>query len=157
MIPVEKSLKILIMIFDLNNPYDIEKYKEYVNRLFEQRATVEVKKKHLGRSLSQNNYMHALLAFFACEYGCSIDEAKVDFFKRTCNKDLFERIRENKSGNPISYLRSSAELTTGEMTTAIERFRNWSAAVAGIYLPSPDEKDFLLYAQKVIEQNKEFI
>lgn len=145
------------MIFNLNNPYDIEKYKEYVNKLFGQRATVEVKKKHPGRSLSQNSYLHSLIGFFACEYGCSADEVKVDFFKRKCNKDLFERTRINKSGKEVYYLRSSSELTTAEMTTAIERFRNWSASVAGIYLPSSDEKDFLLHVQKVIEQSKEFI
>lgn len=145
------------MIFDLNNPYQVPAYKAYVNKLFEQRAVVEVKKKHPGRTLAQNSYLHLLLGYFAAEYGCSIDEAKLDFYKRTCNKELFERKNVNKHGVEITYLRSSAELSTAEMTLSIERFRNWSAAVASIILPAPNEHNFLIYAQQQIERNKEFI
>lgn len=145
------------MIFNLQNEYDIPKFKEYVNKLFEARAIVEVKKKLPNRTLSQNSYLHLLLGYFAAEYGCSADEAKVDFFKRGCNRDLFERRAVNRRGEEVAFLRSSAELTTGEMTLAIDRFRNWSAAQAGIYLPGPNETDMLLYAQQQIERSKEFL
>jgi hypothetical protein len=57
----------------------------------------------------------------------------------------------------VEFLRSTAELTTAEMTTAIERFRNWSSAVAGIYLPSANEQEFLIHCKQIIEENKEFI
>jgi hypothetical protein len=70
---------------------------------------------------------------------------------------LFERKKINKQGNEITYMRSSSELTTGEMTTAIERFRNYSVAQAGIYLPAPNENQFLIHIQQEIERNKEFI
>lgn len=63
----------------------------------------------------------------------------------------------NKKGKEVTYLRSSAELTTGEMTLSIDRFRNWSASVAGIYLPAANEQQMLIYAQQEIERNKEFI
>lgn len=43
------------------------------------------------------------------------------------------------------------------MTTAIERFRNYSVAQAGIYLPAPNENQFLIHIQQEIERNKEFI
>jgi hypothetical protein len=43
------------------------------------------------------------------------------------------------------------------MTTAIERFRNWSSAVAGIYLPSANEQEFLIHIRQIVEENKEFI
>ena len=33
------------MIYDLKNEYQIPKFKEYVNKLFKERAVVEVKKK----------------------------------------------------------------------------------------------------------------
>jgi hypothetical protein len=33
------------MIFNLNNPYEVDKYKKYVNKLFKERAVVEVKKR----------------------------------------------------------------------------------------------------------------
>lgn len=145
------------MIFNLNNPYEVDKYKEYVNKLFKDRAVVEVKKRLPNRSLAQNSYLHLILSFFACELGYSLDEVKLDYFKKTCNRDLFERKKINKHGREVTYMRSSSELTTGEMTTAIERFRNYSSAQAGIYLPAPNENQFLIYIQQEIERNKEFI
>lgn len=145
------------MTFNLQNEYDIPKFKEYVNRLFKDRAVVEVRKKLPNRSLSQNSYLHLLLGYFGAEYGCSMEEAKIDFYKRTCNRDLFERKKTNRKGNEITYLRSSSELTTGEMTLSIDRFRNWSSAQAGIYLPAANERQMLIYAQQQTERSREFI
>lgn len=145
------------MIFNLNNPYEVDKYKDYVNKLFKDRAIVEVKKRLPNRTLKQNSYLHLLLGFFACETGYSLEEVKLDYFKKMCNRDLFERKKINKQGSEITYMRSSSELSTGEMTTAIERFRNYSSAQAGIYLPAPDENQFLIHIQQEIERNKEFI
>lgn len=145
------------MIYDFRNPFDREKAEEYFNKLLSERAIVEVKKKRPNRSLNQNSYLHVILSYFGVEYGCSMDEVKLDFFKRLCNKTLFERTITNKQGKEIKILRSSKDLDTAEMTTAIERFRNWSSAVAGIYLPSPNEDQFLIHIQKEIERNKEFI
>ena len=125
------------MIYDLKNEYQIPKFKEYVNKLFKERAVVEVKKKLPNRTLAQNSYLHLLLGYF--------------------NRDLFERKTVNKKGNEVTYLRSSAELTTGEMTLSIDRFRNWSASVAGIYLPAANEHQMLIYAQQEIQRNQEFI
>lgn len=145
------------MIFNLNNEYEIPKFKEYVNKLYEQKAIVEVKKKLPNRSTQQNRYFYLILSWFACETGYSVDEIKVDIFKRICNKEIFERYRENKHGEKIKYLRSSSDLDTLEMTTAIDRFRNYASAQAGIYLPSPNESQFLIYIEQEIERNKEFI
>ncbi len=145
------------MLFNLENEYEVPKFKEYVNRLFRERAVVEVKKKHPRRTLSQNSYLHLLLGYFATEYGCSADEVKVDFFKRKCNRDLFCRTRVNRKGVHVDYLRSSAELSTAEMTLAIDRFRNYASGVAGIYLPAANEFQMLAYAQQQIEQAKEFV
>jgi hypothetical protein len=145
------------MIFNLNNEYEIPKFKEYVNKLYEQKAIVEVKKKLPNRSTQQNRYFYLILSWFACETGYSVDEIKVDIFKRICNKEIFERYRENKHGEKIKYLRSSSDLDTLEMTTAIDRFRNYASAQAGIYLPSPNESQFLTYIEQEIERNKEFI
>ena len=145
------------MIFNLNNEYEIPKFEEYVNKLCEQKAIVELKKKLPNRSTQQNRYFYLILSWFACETGYSVDEIKVDIFKRICNKEIFERYRENKHGEKIKYLRSSSDLDTLEMTTAIDRFRNYASAQAGIYLPSPNESQFLTYIEQEIERNKEFI
>ena len=39
------------MIYDLKNEYQIPKFKEYVNKLFKERAVVEVKKKLPNRKI----------------------------------------------------------------------------------------------------------
>lgn len=51
----------------------------------------------------------------------------------------------------------SRYLTTAEMTTAIERFRNWSSAEAGVYLPSPDEQAFLQSIEIEMLRQKEYL
>lgn len=145
------------MIYNLTNEYEVPKFKEKVAKLLSEQATVELKKIYPKRSLAQNNYLHLLLGYFGSEYGLSIEEVKLDIFKRTCNPDLFKRSGTNKKGLRIEFLRSTAELSTTEMTTAIERFRNWSSAVAGIYLPSANEQEFLIHIRQVIEENKEYI
>ena len=145
------------MIYNLTNEYEVPKFQEKVAKLLSDGATVELKNIHPKRSLAQNNYLHLLLGYFGSEYGLSIEEVKLDIFKRTCNADLFKRAHANKKGIRVEFLRSTAELTTAEMTTAIERFRNWSSAVAGIYLPSANEQEFLIHCKQIIEENKEFI
>jgi len=65
--------------------------------------------------------------------------------------------RVNKRGQEVVRLRSSRDLDTAEMTTAIERFRNWSSAVAGLYIPSPNETDALFEAQRQMEAYAEFL
>lgn len=141
------------MLFNLKKDCDKERYKEYVNKLFTKETLVEVTEKK-GRSLPQNSYLHVIIAFFASQYGIGVDEAKVDFYKRASNKELYVVPRENGKGNR---LRSSRELTKEEMTLSIERFRDWSVMNAGIYLPSAHEEEFLFYARQEIERNKEYL
>ena len=145
------------MIFNLKNPYEKDDFKNYANKLYLSESVVELTKKLPNRTLAQNSYLHLLLGFFASEYGCSLDEVKLDFFKREVNKAIFQRTITNKLGKEVTTLRSTTDLTTGEMSTAIDRFRNWSSAVAGIYLPSANDKQFLVYVQQEIERNKVFI
>lgn len=145
------------MIYNTSNQYERQKCEEYFKSLLEQKALVEIKKKHPQRTLRQNNYLYLLFGWFACEYGCTSEEAKIDFYKRTCNREIYEVEKTNKRGEKIRTLRSSASLTTEEMTTSISRFRSWSSMTCGIYLPEPDEDEFLLHIQNEMERNKEFI
>lgn len=144
------------MLFNPQNQYDIQKADEYYKKLRNGDEPFEITRKSKKRALSQNAYLHLILGFFSCEYGCSVAEAKVDFFKRDVNLSIFcPNGERRKDGKPK--LRSSADLTTAEMTIAIERFRNWSISVAGIYLPSPNEHQFLIYAEQEMQRNQEFI
>lgn len=126
------------MILDLNKETDRSKFKIRSNELYEARKVVEIKEKR-GRTLNQNNYLHLILTWFAIEYGSSMAYVKHEYFKKEVNPEIFEI--KDKSGK-VTDVRSTADLDTAETTKAIDRFRNWSGQ-AGIYLPTPDEKDFL--------------
>lgn len=124
---------------------------------YQKKGIVEVKRKHRQRSTSQNSYLHVLLGYFASEFGYSMEEVKYELFKKKVNPDIFKVERVNKRGQKITAIRSSRDLDTVEMTTAIERFRNWSSAVAGLYLPAPNEQDALIYAQQQMEQYENYL
>lgn len=140
------------MIFNLSNRYEQDKFKEYVNKLYSDRAVVEVKKKFPNRTLKQNSYLHVILSYFGAEFGYDLRYVKDEIFKRMVNAELFVVKRETKYGKEYETLRSSSDLSTSEMTAAIERFRNWSAAEGGLYIPSPDEKEAIVYAQQQVEK-----
>lgn len=149
-------------IFNLHNEYERQQFKDYCNRIYEEcikapLGIVEIKRKHRQRSKSQNSYLHVCLGYYASEFGYTIDEVKQDIFKRQLNSDIFVVERINKRGQKVRRLRSSADLDTAEMTTAIERFRNWSSAVAGLYIPSPNETEALLAAQQQMERYIEYL
>ena len=144
------------MIYNLDNPWEIQQIKEYLAALIKKGGMVELKRKAPQRSLAQNRYLFLCLGYFASEFGYSVDEVKQDIFKRKVNPEIFIRERENRRGDVVKYLRSSADLTSAEMTTAIERFRNYSSAVAGLYIPAPNEKQFLQYVEQELERYKEY-
>lgn len=144
-------------LYNLKNVYDRKKFKEACNQMVLKNEYVELKKKNTQRSLAQNSYLHCLLGYFASEFGYTLEEVKFDIFKKICNRDIFERKRLNRRGQVVTYIRSSTELDKAEMTTAIERFRNYSSAQCGLYLPTPHEGEMLFFAQQQIEYCKEFV
>lgn len=146
------------MLFDLSNPYTHERYREYTEKLLKDGAAVEITRKRPARGMRQNAYLHLILGYFALQYGCSLDEVKVDFYKRTCNHDLFVREKTNPAtGRRIRFLRSTSSLTTAEMSLSIDRFRDWASAEGGIYLPSADDHKMMEFARAEVERAKEYI
>lgn len=145
------------MLFVLKYDDEVRKFLDKVTKLVEKQAVVNLSEKFPQRSLKQNSYLHLILTYFASEYGCTPDDAKQDYFKKLVNPDIFVREKENKKGKVVRYCRSSSELTTQEMTLAIDRFRHWSAIEGDIYLPSPDDRDFILHCEQEIERNRQFV
>ena len=139
------------MTYDLSNEYEVRKVLLRLNALIKKGVLVELKEQRPLRTLSQNNYLHLLLQVFAMEYGCSLDVAKVDYYKRLCNRDLFEVEKVNKQGEVVKDLRSSADLTTEEMAQSIDRFKRF-AAEGGIYLPDADRLHELQCAKIAVER-----
>ena len=87
------------MIFNLEAQGGALRLLEYINKLISRRVIVEVivKRSDKFRSSEQNRYLHLCLQFFAAQYGCSLEEVKVSFYKKEANADIF--IRENDRGN----------------------------------------------------------
>jgi hypothetical protein len=143
-------------LYNLKNPYDRQKFKEKVNQLELKQEYVELKVKHTNRTLAQNSYLHLLLGYFASEFGYTLDEVKMDFYKRKCNPDIYVVERVNRRGRTVKTLRSSTDLDKLEMTRSIERFRNWSASECGLYLPSANEAEAIFHAQQQVEQYQNY-
>lgn len=145
------------MMYDLNNPLHREGFKVRANTLVKKGAIVELTEKKPQRSDNQNRYLHAAIGYAALEFGETLEYVKEYYFKRLCNRDLFVIERDDRRiGQKVVDTRSTSDLDTGEMTTAIERFRNWTAA-QGCYIPSPDEHRLVQMMELEIERNKIYL
>ena len=146
------------MKYDMSNASHREQIQNRLASILAKgKGIVELTEVKPKRTIKQNNYLFLILGLFACEYGESIDYVKEYYFKLAANKTLFLREKEDKILGKRRFLRSSSELTTEEMTLAIERFRDWSSIYAGIYLPSPEEHRLLELADIEISRNKEYL
>jgi hypothetical protein len=144
------------MLYDLKNPLDRERFKRRCNALFTKQGIVELSEK-TQRSTQQNRYLHLLLGYLAIETGNTMDYAKEVFYKRTANKELFVREKEDDILGRIEYLRSSAELSKEEMTLSIDRLRDWSSQTAGIYLPAANEQEFLASIEYELSKYRQWV
>lgn len=144
------------MLYDLRNPLDRERFKRRCNALFEKRGIVDLSEK-TQRSSQQNRYLHLLIGYLAIETGNTVDYVKELFYKRTANKELYVREKEDRILGKVEYLRSSADLSKEEMTLSIDRLRDWSSQVVGIYLPAANEQDFLASIEYEMSRYKQWI
>ncbi|MBD5374328.1 MAG: hypothetical protein HDR77_02475 [Bacteroides sp.] len=126
-------------LYDLSNPLHAQNFRLRSDALLRKQCVVELTEKKPQRTTQQNRYLHAALGYFGALTGNTLDYVKRYYFKAHCNPDLFIIEKNDPLLGIVRTLRSSADLTTEEMTLAIERFRNWAAQDAEIYIPSPDE------------------
>lgn len=129
------------MVYDLSSDFQRKSFLARMDKLMEKGAVVELTEKAF-RSPNQNRYLHLLIGVVAIETGNTLEDAKKWYFKETCNPDLFHVQHRDKMGNCIDHIRSTAELTKEEMSTAIDRFKRWGAE-NGIYMPNPDDASLL--------------
>ena len=145
------------MIYDTSNPLDKANFMLRAKKLAEKGVIVDLTEKKPRRSLPQNKYLHVILAYFGTQTGNTLEWVKQQYYKKLVNPDLFIREKEDKYLGRIKVLRSSADLDTAEMSLSIERFRNWAAQEAGIYIPSADEAILIQQMEIEIERSKEFL
>lgn len=145
------------MKYDLSKSIDRERFKRRCNELFEKRSFVELKDKS-SRTLSQNKYLHLIIGYLASEVGVSLEYAKSEYYKKATNGEIFIRtMTDPVTGRETQTLRSSSGLTVEEMSITIDRFRDWSSAVAGIYLPEAREEQFLREIEIEIQRNNKYL
>lgn len=145
------------MIYDTSNPLDKANFLLRAKKLAESGKIIEMSEKKPRRSLPQNKYLHVILAYFGTQTGNTLEWVKQQYYKKLVNPDLFIREKEDKYLGKIKVLRSSADLDTSEFSLSIERFRNWAAQEASIYIPSSDEAILIQQMENEIERNKEYL
>lgn len=145
------------MVYDTSNPLDNANFLLRAKKLAERGKIVELTEKKPRRSLPQNKYLHVILAYFGTQTGNTLAWVKKRYYKVLINPNIFIRQKDDKFLGKTQYLRSSADLDTAEMSLSIERFRNWAAQEAGIYIPSADEAILIQQMEIEIERNKEFL
>ena len=145
------------MMFDTSNPLDKANFLLRAKKLAEGGKIVELTEKKPRKTLSQNAYCHLAISYFASEYGCTLEWAKQQYFKKLVNPEIFIREKEDKFLGKVKYLRSSADLDVTEMSLAIDRWRNWCSINADIYLPSPEDERMIGLMEIEIERNKLFL
>lgn len=129
------------MTYNLANEFQRKAFLARCEDCLEKASVVELTAKTF-RSRNQNSYLHLLIGVVAMETGNSLAYAKEWYFKRLVNPDLFIQEKVDKYAGNIQVIRSSADLTTEEMSTAIDRFKRWGAE-NGIYLPNPGDESLL--------------
>ena len=144
------------MLYDLRNPLDRERFKRRCNALYQKQGIVDLSEK-TQRSIQQNRYAHLIMSYLAIETGNTLDYVKEVFYKRTANKELFLREKEDEILGKVEYLRSSADLSKEEMTLSIDRFRDWSSQTAGVYLPAANEQEFLASIEYELSKYKQWV
>lgn len=144
------------MLYNSGNPLDVQNALIKIKYLIEKQVVFELKEKRSKRSLSQNSYQHLLFSWFAIQTGYTTEEVKQDIYKKIVNTELFYDGEFGKLVK-IERWRSTKDLDTKETTLAIERFRDYSAKEAGIYLPEPTDLAHLTEIEIQISKHQQYL
>lgn len=115
------------MNYNLKNKEDRKRFLRYANMLMrKERSNVKIVDES-NRTLNQNSYAHILIRIVAQYTGETEYYAKQVYFKELANPGLFSTVtKDSVTGQMISRLRSTTELTIPEMRKAIWGFRQWA-------------------------------
>lgn len=145
------------MRYDGSNELHARQARAKLEKLIKDKKIFDLTEKKPQRSIQANKYLHVCLSYFGCQIGETMEYVKRNYYKILCNPGTFIREREDKYLGHVKYLRSSSELDSSEFALTVDRFRNWSASNAGIYIPSPDEERLIQLMELEVERNKKFI
>lgn len=144
-------------LYDTSNGFDAGRARARLEHLISKGRLVDLTDRS-RRSGSQNSYMHVCIGIVTMETGYPMDYVKDEWFKKLVNPQTFRdgEIRDPYTGQTVTRWRSSASLSTEEMTLCIDRWRHW-AAQQGWYIPSPEEEAMIRQAAAEIDRQKQFL
>ena len=146
------------MRFNTSIEHEANKADAYYNHLKSKGKVIDLTAPREKRSLSQNSYFHLLVNIYALEYGETANYIKQELFKKVINSDIFQTEYVNKKTGEVRYdWLSSKDLDSKEMTICIDRFRDYASKEAGIYLPEPNDMEFIRHCENEIENNKQYL
>ena len=146
----------LKMIYDPKNPIDAQRARKRFESLMKLGKVFTINEL-TSKSVSQNNYLHLLIGFVAIELGENADYIKEHLYKRNANRDLFVFQKHDRHLDvDVECVKSTADITKEELSASIDRFRNYMSSVFDIYLPEPNEEEFLNSIKIEIERNRYF-
>jgi hypothetical protein len=148
------------MKYDLAQKLVADKVLRRVLRLIKKGALIDLTEISL-KTLSQNNYFHLIVAYFAGEHGMSAISIKEEYIKRGLCKDIFveERVSE-VTGEIYTHVRSFSELKKEETSDVISMFYNHCLNDLDFRLPHPDN---LMYEEEMkqlineVEKTKNYV
>lgn len=146
------------MLYDCRNDLDRANFLARAQLLAERKDVVELRTKR-QRTLKQNGYLYCLLSYFAAQYGEEVEYVKTEYFKLLVNPSIFvigswiDKFTKEKRIK----VRSTSDLTTEELSVAIDRFRDWSAREAEIYLPTAEEGALLQLCEIEIAKKQRYL
>lgn len=143
------------MTYNLDDDLCRKRIEARLKALLKKRCVVDLTEKTV-RTGKQNRYLHAILGVVAIDTGNTLEYVKQVYFKRLVNPDIFIVEKDDPIAGRTTMIRSTADMTREEMSTAIDRFRFW-AANEGFYLPSPDDESLIASVEYQMTIMKEYL
>ena len=128
------------MKYNLKKEIDQQNARTYLDKLIETESKVELKKMHRKRGISQNAYLHVLLTLWGNEHGYYMNESK-DEIKRALGYTYKKEVVSLETGELVTreFFKETSKMDSRELSIFIEKFRDWSSATCGLYLPSVED------------------
>ncbi len=128
------------MKYNLKKEIDQQNARTYLDKLIETESKCELKKMHPRRSIPQNSFLHKLITIWGNEFGYFVNEAK-DEIKRELGYTYKKEVVSPVTGLVVAreFFKETSKMDSKELSIFIEKFRDWSSATCGLYLPSVNE------------------
>lgn len=137
------------MNYNLADKQELKAARNRLSYLARKGNIANLKKVNPKRSLSQNNYLHLLLAAFGAHFGYTLEESKMVY--KQVNSLMYYYEKKGRT-----FIKSSADLDTHDMAITIDKFMEKSRE-AGYELPLATDQEWLRQIENEIERNRRYL